>query len=176
MNEKARLAATAVHRVADGLAIQASHNGAENDLEDAIGLQAVGAPSGRVDHVANTLILEIIVQLSQSGSSTVLVADLEELDAHLVRRRLEGVELLGVVHDYGLGVIRSSSIGDDDDIDRLGRVHAVRSTGQASDVWLEDALQAVSRGGGACWADGAEKALYLVNVTDVVVSAGSLAL
>jgi hypothetical protein len=73
---------------------------------------------------------------------------LEELNSNLVRGRFDLVELLGVVHEDALRVIGGTAVGDDDDVDRLGRVKVTRTVGDVRNVWFEDAVKTRSRGCG----------------------------
>ncbi|KNB13918.1 hypothetical protein FOXG_20973 [Fusarium oxysporum f. sp. lycopersici 4287] len=174
------LVSTALRRAMSGLAIQASYNSTKNNLEDSICGQSLtvlrrsGIPSCCINHITNTLVSEIIVELTQSPSSTKLVANLEELNANLMRRRLDLIELLGVVNNDTLWVVRGTSVGDHDDIDRLGRVNVGRTAGKVGDVGLENAVKTRT-----CWrcsagSDGLKQMLDLVGITDLEISTGCL--
>ena len=63
-----------------------------------------------------------------------------------MRRRLDLIELPGVVYDDTLWVVCGTSVGDHDDVDRLGRVNVLSSAGNVRDVGLEDAVK-TSAGG-----------------------------
>lgn len=99
---------------------------------------------------------------------------MEELDSNLVRGRLDLVELLGVVHKDALRIVGGTAVGDDDDVDRLGRVKVTRTVGDVRNVWFEDAVKTRSRGCGTAGTNRLEQPLDLAGVTDMEVSARGL--
>jgi hypothetical protein len=171
---------TALGRATRGFAIQASHNSTKNNLENPICGQSLtivrssGIPSCCINHIANTLVSEIVVELTQSLGSTKLVANLEELDTNLMRRSFDLIKLLGVVNNDTLWVVRGTSVGDYNDVDRLGRVNVGRTTGKVGDIGLENAVKTRTRWCCSAGTDGLEQMLDLVGVTDLEVSTGCL--
>lgn len=108
-----------------------AHNRSKNYFENPIGRQrlivvrAGGAPR-RIDHITNAHIRKTIVELPQSLCRAILLANLEELNADLVRGCLELVELLGVVDDDALRVVGWAAVCDDNYVDGFSRVQILR--------------------------------------------------
>jgi hypothetical protein len=172
--------ATTLGRTTSRSPVQASHNCTENNLEDSICRQrltvvrASGVPSRCINHIANALLSEVIVQLSKSLCRTKLVSDLEELNSNLVRGCLDLVELLSVMHEDTLRVIGGTAVGDDDDVDRLGRVKVTRAARDVRNVWFENAVKTRSRGCRTAGTNRLEQLLDLAGVANLEVSARGL--
>lgn len=85
------------------------------------------APNVRrvVDHIADPIqTRQCIVQLLQRLARALLVANLEELDAHLAQRRIQGLEPPRRIHNHALGIVRRLAVRQHNDVQRL-RVLAV---------------------------------------------------
>ncbi|CAI6101048.1 unnamed protein product [Clonostachys chloroleuca] len=146
-----------------GSPINLAHHGSKNDLENLRrrefspggSLCAVGFPRAGVHHVANALLDEVVIKLLEGLAGGGLAADLEELDAGLVQGDVHAVELLGGLDDHAFRVVGGYPVGDYDDVDGL---HGLRVPGriELGEVWLQDAPQALARGGGSGGAGAVE--------------------
>lgn len=146
------------------VAVEPPVDAAEHHLEHACGgqLAAAGAGEGhRVDNVAQVVVarqlLEPVVELLQVLARPRLVSHLEELDAHLPRWRVQPVQLLGCCDDGALHVVRGLAVGDDDDVDRLGRVWARLVP---REIRPEDLVQALAGRGTAAGTHGGEDLVH----------------
>ena len=135
-------------------------------------------PGHCVHHIphAATLLRQPVVELLERLSGAELAADLEELDADLVGRGVELVELLGDADDDRFRVVGGHAVGDDNHVDGLHAtivgVPGARDLGLVvAQVGLDDLVDARSRRGAAGRTHPAEEALDLVGVPDAAVPA-----
>lgn len=106
------------------LAVDLPLDGAEHDLEDAVGGEGglVGlvrsVKGGSVDHVPDALAAaQLVVELLQGQGRVRVAADLEELDADLVGGGPHLVEDAGGLGDDLARLVRRLAVGDDDNVD-----------------------------------------------------------
>lgn len=157
--------------------IKLADDSTKDNLEHAVAREntVVGIPGRSINHVADALCSQVVVEFAERFFRRPGVPDLEELDADLVQRRLELVELAGVLHDDALRVVCGTAVGDDDDVDRLDVIH-VRGLAELGGVRLEDVVQTRSRFRRAAWLHGPEDVVHDPRIIDLVVAAISLAL
>lgn len=161
-----------------GLAIKTPHHGTQDDFQDTIcgeGLVPKLVPRIKgscVNHVSHPVTGQAIIQVPQSLRCSLIVANLEELDAHLVQRCVESVETLGVQHNVGLRIIRGPPVGNDNQVDGLdaGKVPGAR---QLLDIRRENAADSFAGVGQAIGTDGPEQVVHDLRIRHIVVSVGS---
>ena len=100
-----------------------------------------------------------------------VLADLEELDTDLPRRRIELVELLRRCDERALDVVGGGAVGDADDVDWLSGFRVVFVL---QEVGFEDSIELLAGWGGAAGSDLREDPVDFGGVGDVAVFRGVL--
>lgn len=163
-----------------GPAIQPTYDSAKHGLEDKVGSKLgrilTFGPSDGVDDIANTsAVRNGVVEIAQGLAGVGVVADLEELNAELVRRSIEAVELAGGVDNDALRVVLGLAVSQDNDIEGLDVVKVVSVGFEDGQVGIKDGLEASAGQSAAAGADGAEEALDVGGGGDALIAGGAFA-
>ena len=111
-----------------------------------------------------------IVEILQRLRGPRLLADLEELDAHLPCWRFDFIQLLRVRHDDGFRIVAGHAVRDDDDVERLHALQMRLLRFALPQVRLQDRVELGTRKCAAARPDGFEDALDLGGAGDVLVA------
>lgn len=92
------------------------------------------------------------------------------MDADLIWRCVNLVELLCGLDQDALDVVAGSAVGDDNDVNGAGSLDVVTLVFTELDVGLEDPPEGGAGRGGSAGANGGEEAVHIASVRDSAIA------